>query len=205
MKILHTNLLLLLLLITSNYSYSQSSLSEEAIKNSDYIFEGVVLDFTFIQDTNEVYFVSYKLKVKTLLKETKDLNLNDTVELVSPLPDKWRILNNGELLTLNLDEPLSSLKGLHLSLNTIGVFVTKKNITNISGGKNSISLMPYCISSNCFFQLTPIEKYDSKKRNKYSIFFIEGFGKSFHSKVEFNDFLKKMNLNLLVDESKKKM
>jgi hypothetical protein len=194
---------ILLLLITSNYTFSQTS-SEEAIKNSEYVFEGIVLDFTFIQDANEAYFVSYKLKVNNLLKETKEISINDTVELVSPLPDKWRILNNGELLTLNLDKPLSSLKGLHLSLNTIGVFVTKKNTSNVSEWKNSISLMPYSISSNCYFQLTQIEKYDSKKHKKYSEYLIEGFDKSFHSKVEFNNFLKKMNLNSLNVESKKK-
>jgi hypothetical protein len=202
MKNFYTSILLLL--ITSNYTFSQTSLSEEAIKNSEYVFEGVVLDFTFVQDTNDGYFVSYKLNVKNLLKETKDISINDTVELVSPLPDKWRILNNGELLTLNLDKPLSSLKGLHLSLNTLGVFVTKKNTSNVSEEKNSISLMPYCMSSDCFFQVTPIEKYDSKKHKKFTTYIIEGFDKSFHSKDEFNDFLKKMNLNLLVDESKKK-
>ncbi len=68
MKNFYTSILLLLL--TSNYSFSQTSLSEEAIKNSEYVFEGVVLNFTFIQDTNDAYFVSYKLKVKNLLKET---------------------------------------------------------------------------------------------------------------------------------------
>lgn len=202
MKNFYTSILLLL--ITSNYTFSQTSLSEEAIKNSEYVFEGVVLDFTFIQDINEDYFVSYKLKVKNLLKETKDININDTVELVSPLPDKWRILSDGELLTLNLDKPLSSLNGLHLSLNTLGVFVTKKNTSNVSERKNSISLTPYCKSSNCFFQLTPIEKYDSKKHKKYSTYFIDGFDKSFNSKDEFNQFLEKMNLHLLADESKKK-
>ena len=202
MKNFYTSILLLLL--TSNYSFSQTSLSEEAIKNSEYVFEGVVLNFTFIQDTNDAYFVSYKLKVKNLLKETTDISINDTIELISPLPDKWRILNNGELLTLNLDKPLSSLNGLHLSLNTLGVFITKKNTSNVSEGKNSISLIPYCMTSDCFFQLTPIEKYDSKKHKKFSTYIIEGFDKSFHSKGEFNAFLKKMNLNELVDESKKK-
>ena len=60
------------------------------------------------------------------------------------------------------------------------------------------------MTSDCFFQLTPIEKYDSKKHKKFSTYIIEGFDKSFHSKGEFNAFLKKMNLNELVDESKKK-
>ncbi len=54
------------------------------------------------------------------------------------------------------------------------------------------------MTSDCFFQLTPIEKYDSKKHKKFSTYIIEGFDKSFHSKGEFNAFLKKMNLNELV-------
>lgn len=194
MKNLH-HLIIALLLSFSNLAYSQQAQSDEALSNSDFIFEGTVIDLNFIKDENSNYFVSYILKIETLTKSTNYIAVNDSVELVSPLPDNWRILENGELLTINSEQNLSELKGLHLNLKTRGVFTTKLNSSKNSRNSDLKSFIPYNSNSDCFYQIIPKEKYDETHHKKYLSYSIIGFGNIFESKSEFNDYLKKFQLN----------
>lgn len=188
-------LIIALFLSFSNLVYSQTAQSEEALSNADYIFEGTVIDLNFIKDEDSNYFVSYILKIESLPKSTDYIAVNDSVELVSPFPDNWKTLDNGELLTINSEQELSELKGLHLNLKTRGVFTVKLNKSKNPINSNLKSFVPYCLNSDCFYHILPKEKFDKIKHEKYLTYSIIGFGGIFESKIEFNTYLKKFQLS----------
>lgn len=201
----HLYLLIIALFLSfSNLAYSQTERSEESLRNADYIFEGTVVDLNFIRDEDSNYFVSYILKIESLPKSTSYIAVNDSVELVSPLPNDWRVLENGELLTINSEQKLSELKGLHLNVKTRGVFTAKLNTSKNSRNSSLKSFVPYYLNSDCFYHILPKEKFDETKHKKYLTYSIIGFGKIFESKIEFNTYLKKLQLSGIQIQTHKK-
>ncbi len=188
MKNFYTSILLLL--ITSNYTFSQTSLSEEAIKNSEYVFEGIVLSLEIIQDNDENYYVSHNIKVLTLLKGNNNIQQNDTINFISILPENWEIMENGEILHLDLQRPKSQIKGIGLALGLKGVFMANFNTMK----KSFLSLKPYCNYSNCLYVYKENKTLDENKQRMNISEIVSGFDKTFASKTEFGKYLKSQGI-----------
>ena len=189
MKHLYTSILLLL--ITSSYTFSQSSLSDEAIENSEYVFEGTVLSFELLKDSNENYLVSYLIKVNSSYKG--GLQSGNTVELVTLKSETWSVLNNGEILLLDLEKPRSQIKGLSLRPNLNGVFLVNRNTSKKTVDSSLDSFEPYCEFANCFYAISSRQHYDEETHRKVVTQSVLGFNKSFNSREEFDLYLEKQD------------
>lgn len=183
----------------SSFVFSQNDRAKEAIQNAPYIFEGVVISLQPIQDENNQYHISYKIAVNKKLKGDAFLKENDTVELISALPDGWSIsLPHGEILRSGVDHtPLFKQKGLGMSPKTHGVFFVKKNETSLSTSENNCSVVPYYINADALFRIRPYPYYDSLQEKEYNIHLITGFEKKFESMAAFNTYLKSQHLPAL--------
>lgn len=191
----------LFVLFTAKLALSQSTSSDDALNNSQYIFEGTVVDLDFIKDETDNYFVSYILKVETLLKSADNIAVGDSVELISPLPDDWVITENGELIkTITFHQKLSALNGLRLDRAVRGVFMANSSENIINSTK--LSLVPYCLKSNCFYRITSKGELDEENHKVHQRYSVEGFDNYFESREKFNEYLKQFQLAEIETEHK---
>ena len=181
--------------IIQNSLFAQYERAEQAIKTAPYIFEGKVVALDFIQDDQANYFVSYKVEVLKSLKGGKYLKEKDTVELVSEMPTGWYIFENGEFGSAPLQGmPPSLQKGLRIFPPLHGVFVVAPNLYGVTYKSSFLSFYSIQLSSDSYFAITPIDRYNNDTRKPYVNHDITGFGLKFSSLEEFNVFLKKMRL-----------
>lgn len=179
----------------------------EAIKNSDYIFQGRFLDIKLIQKVAEKQYVSFKFLVENVYKEKKTLEVGDTIELVSFLPKDWAFVNDnsyGRMGDYELEYPYN--KGFMISSGMSVLLFTQENKTSYTKNISNValSLEPTQSYDDYYFFNRRPWKTDSINHRAYQVDQIIGFGKEFNSQEEFQNYLKERGLDITQQSDKKK-
>lgn len=166
------------------------------MKNSTYIFEGKVIDFSFYKGEDQKIRVSYLIKVENVLKNNNDFFALDTIELVSFAPENWDVSDRNELIRLSRNDIDELCKGLDLEFDRTGIFFGKPKGSDFTVVHKSIffQLTPYSESCKAYFSIPPYFHNCSESKND---FVFQGFDKRFEFLSDFNDYLRKNNLSTL--------
>jgi hypothetical protein len=187
---------------------SISSLGQEQTKdiahinNSEYVFEGKVLEFNVKEDKNEILYASYIVNVTDVFKGKQNLK-SGTVEFYTKAPQNWSFLENGELMIESIEHPRGKM---HLSLNVgqVGVFLGNNvDIVSVHETLNKITISPYCNTMECFYHYTSTSRTNPSTGKLIETISFEGFNQTYQSADEFNSYLKSIGLES--SNSKKKM
>jgi hypothetical protein len=196
-------------LLPSNLLNAQDDRVVEAIKNSDYIFQGKFIEGNFIKKDGDKNYVSYKILVEQVYKDKKTIKEGDIVEVVSYLPNTWQVIEGTEYITNtsvddNVVYPYN--KGLKLSSGMSVLFFTKENKTNYTKSISNaiLSLEPTQSFNDYYFFNRKAWKTDTVNKKAYQVDKITGFGKTFNAMEEYQNYLKDKGLDITLQNDKKK-
>ena len=198
------SVLIIVFIILSNLVFSQNN--NDLIKESEFIFKGVMIKKTPFKEKNNDPFFIYTIKIDTVYK---GYLTSGNVNIVAKSPIGWTNTSDGYILYNHIcsdyasieDEKKAGEKGIiAFAYGGTGVFVCNVNNDTcynlpVVSSDNKILLMPICKINTCYFRYFS-SSYIDKQSNKYiSRSSIEGFGYVFSSWSEFemklNDILYK--------------
>lgn len=179
----------------------------EAIKNSDYIFQGKFIEGEFIKKEGDKNYVSHKILVEQVYKDKKIIKEGDTVEVVSYLPKDWVVVNNSEYGRINnygFEYPYNT--GFTISSGMSVLFFMKENKTTYTQNiPNAIlSLEPTQSFDDYYFFNRKAWKTDTVNKKAYQVDKIIGFGETFSTMEEYQNYLKDKGLDITQQNDKKK-
>lgn len=179
----------------------------EAIKNSDYIFQGKFIEGEFIKKEGDKNYVSHKILVEQVYKDKKIIKEGDTVEVVSYLPKDWVVVNNSEYGRINnygFEYPYNT--GFTISSGMSVLFFAKKNKTPYTQNipNTILSLEPTQSFDDYYFFNRQIRKIDTLNHIAYRVDKITGFGKTFNTMEEYQNYLEDKGLDITQQNDKKK-
>lgn len=159
--------------------------SSSKIEEADCIYQGEVIEQNVLQDSSEVLYVLYKIKVGKIYKGLTDLK-KDTLEIIEKAPSQWTMTNGGEVIALN------DLNEFQIGVGIKGVFVCKRSGYDSVYKSKYMTLQPICKTSGCFFHFSIESIIDEETRKVSKQSTLKGFGLTFEG---YNDFENHFDFN----------